>query len=84
MSNQYANTSDNESFGLSAIEYAKSIILEGSTQLINNQYSIEKQAALKEAIDQLREAERSSKLFLNIDSTIRNWTLDCAIQNKDN
>ena len=62
--------SKNKRLAENASKYSREQILEGSTQLANNEYDVNKRLALKQAIQDLRQASRDdTAFFLNIDNS---------------
>lgn len=64
-------TLNNQSIAKKANDYSRDLIREGTTQLQNNVYDLNKQLALRHALTEIREASRQSDFFLDVDNTIR-------------
>lgn len=57
--------------GDAACRYAREQIREGSTQLINNEYDLNKKRALQKALRDVRREVDKSKFLIKIDDSIR-------------
>jgi hypothetical protein len=61
----------NEQLGQDACAYAREQIIDGGTQLVNNQYHPAKRRALRQAVSDMRKAARKTEFLVDIDKSLR-------------
>jgi hypothetical protein len=75
-------TEEMKVFAQKACEYARTQIIEGSTQLANNYYDDDKKMALRKALSDVREVAGYDECTLQIDSVLKRFEQSIAVCKK--